>query len=293
VTVVIVELFESPSRVGHGPRNRYLTALERLTFAAMSQLFRDDDLGQKVAAAAASRPSCLGLGPDVPTRYLVTHVTSGSHAVGDCREWLATVVQLADQIGCPSLDAVLIQVDAALKGIRPGLLRATRLRNGAEQPPDGFARPRRPRGTQNRPARDLLARRAHEMKGLGRLRAEIARVRTEHGVEPVGASSSAQPPTRGGWAGLAQEFDREIDGWQRGEAPDRFDIAYPAWREWWRNKPRRQGRGRDPAKIEDSVRQTGKDLGQQYRKRAAVIRRLLLANLPDLSSTRVPGSPAP
>jgi hypothetical protein len=106
-------------------------------------------------------------------------------------------------------------------------------------------------------------------------------------VKLAGIHYGSWPSGRRGWAGLAHELDREIREWEAGRPPDRCDIAYPAWREWWRNKERRQGR--DRVVVEDSVRLAGEDLGQAYRKRAAEIRDLLRAYLPDLEGG---GSPA-
>jgi hypothetical protein len=285
--IEIIELFESPSRQGYGPQERQLTPIERLTFAAVELLYRDDLLGDRIRQASTRRPTCSGLHPAAPTRFLVDHVTQGSHAAGACRIWMAEVVAIARVAGIPSLDATLLQVEAARRGLRPGGGVATRL--GAADAPerDGSASPRRPAGIRHRPARDLLARRAHAAGGLVALRTQIATARQARGVKLAAIRQGSSPSGRRGWAGLAQELDREIREWEAGRPPDRCDIAYPAWREWWRNKVRRQGR--DRVVVEDSVRLAGEDLGQAYRKRAVEIRDLLRATLPDLDS---PGSSA-
>lgn len=285
--IEVIELFESPSRQGYGPQERRLTPIERLTFAAVELLYRDDLLGDRIRQASTRRPACSGLHPAAPTRFLVDHVIQGSHAAGACRTWMAEVVAIARVAGILSLDAMLFQVEAARHGLRPGRGVATRLGPADAPECDGGASPRRPVGIRNRPARDLLARRAHAAGGLVAFRARIATARRARGVKLAGIRQGCWPSSRRGWAGLAQELDLEIAEWEAGRPPDRCDIAYPAWREWRRNKERRKGR--DRVIVEDSVRLDAEDLGQAYRKRAAEIRDLLRATLPDLEDA---GSPA-
>jgi hypothetical protein len=269
--IEVVELFESPSRRGYGPQGRQLAPIEHLTFAALELLYRDDLLGERIRKASAWRPTCSGLHPAAPTRFLVDHVTHGGHAAGACRTWMAEVVAIARVAGIPSLDAMLFQVEAARRGLRPGRVANTRLRSA-----DAV---HELRGVRRRPTRDLLARRAHQAGSLAALRAEIAAcART-----PLAIRRPVVPrPGRYGWPLIAQEFDQEVDLWARGQEPDRRDITHPVWREWMR----RDRPDNDPVvtaeRLAESVRLAKEDRGQAYRKRAASIQRLLDEHLPDL-----------
>lgn len=270
--IEVVELFESPSRRGYGPQGRQLTPIEHLTFAALELLYRDDFLGGRIRQASAGRPTCSGLHPAAPTRFLVDHVTRGGHAEGACRTWMAEVVAIARVAGIPSLDAMLFQVEAARSGLRPGRVRNTRLRSANVVHKLG--------GVRRRPARDLLARRAHQASSLADLRAAIAACAqtplTIH--RPV-----VSRPDRHGWSLIAQEFDQEVHLWARDRRPDRRDITYPVWQEWRRRGDRPDN---DPVvtaeRLEESTRLAREDLGQAYRKRAASIEHLLNEHLPDL-----------
>ena len=164
--IEVIELFESPSRQGYGPQGLRLTPIERLTYAALELLCRDDPLWGRIRQASAGRPTCSGLHPAAPTRFLVEHVTRGGHAAGECRTWMAEVVAIARVAGIPSLDAMLFEVEATRTGLRPSLVRTTRLRSANAVHKLG--------GVRRRPARDLLARRAHQAGSLADLRAEIA-----------------------------------------------------------------------------------------------------------------------
>ena len=269
--IKVVELFESPSRRGYGPQGRGLTPTERLTFAALELLCRDDALGERIREVSARRPTCSGLHPDSPARSLVDHVTRGGHATGACRTWMAEMVAIARIAGIPSLDAMLFQLKAVRQGFRPGWVRNTRLR-----PADVVGEPS---GVRRRPARDLLARRAHQAGSLARFRAEIA----ECARKPLSIRRPVVPRSdRHGWALIAQEFDQEVDLWARGKNPNIHDITYPAWQEWTRRDRADNDRVVTAERLEESTRLANEDLGQAYRKRAASIERLLCEHLPDL-----------
>ena len=113
--VDVVELHESPSRQGYEPPGRRLSPAEKLTFAAMHLLSRDDELGERIREVARARPACAGLAPGVPTRFMVEHVTTGGHASGACRAWVAEVVE-----DLPLLDesnVVMTRIDVVATGL--------------------------------------------------------------------------------------------------------------------------------------------------------------------------------
>jgi len=271
----LVELTESPSRRGYGPQGRALSPADRLMLAAMELLYRDDDLVDQVRRLAAERPDCAVLTQrEMPTRLIVEHVSVGDHAVGVCRDWVAEAIGLCHALGCPSLDTLLAQVAYGSEGLRPGRLRATRLRPHAGSGRVSAGSPRRPMGTFNRPARNLLARRAHAVGGLEALRNRISAVRRAHGLEGPGRPTwTAQDPNRG-WNSLARELEAEIELWRDGHAPERRDITYPAWREW--------SRGRWRGNREQPLRAADDEVGRYLRRSSADIDSFLEATLPGL-----------
>jgi hypothetical protein len=277
-----VELPEAESCRGYGPEGRHLSATDTLTLASMDLLWRDDDIGIEVARLARERPSCEILDPMVPTRHAVEHARNAVREHADCLEWMRELVTVAWRLGCPSLDAMRWQVEAKDRQVRPGAMASTRLRQDRRPRADSPASVRRPQGTIDRPARDLLARRAHEAGGVAMLRRRITEVRQAQGTKLSDLGFVLEPVRRGGWAGIELEFDQLIDAWERRRRPARLDVTYPTWREWWRSPERRGGRGRDWVRLEDSARLEADDLGQTYRKGAARIRRLLEAELPDV-----------
>jgi hypothetical protein len=276
------ELPEAESRRGYGPKGRHLSATDTLTIASMDLLRRDDDIGIEVDRLARERPSCDLLDPMVPTRLAVEHARNAVREHPDCLEWMREVVAVAWRLGCPSLDAMRWQFEATARQIQPGVIASTRLRRDRRPLTGSPTSVRRPRGTIDRPARDLLARRAHEVGGVAMLRRCIAGVRQAQGTKLSDLGFVLEPVSRGGWAGIELEFDQLIGAWQSKRKPERSDVTYPAWKEWWRNPERREGRGRDWVRLEDSKRLEAEDLGQTYRKGARRIRRILTAGLPDL-----------
>ena len=277
-----LEIPEHEGRRGYGPQDRRLSPAEGLAFASMQLLYRDDELGIGIKRLSHERPTCPEIAWGVPTRSAVEHVRHASQKHKTCRVWLEELVKVARELGCPSLDLMLLQLEAATRGIHPGGIASTRLRSRSDRKPGDPASIRRQAGTIDRPARDLLARRAHAVGGVASLRSSIADARRSQGLEPVDLGFALQPVARGGWAGVEFEFDQLIGAWERGVEPHRRDVTYPTWREWWRNPERRDGRGRDRVRLEDSARLDADDLGQTYRKGAARIRKLLEAGLPDL-----------
>ena len=245
-------------------------------FAAMDLLHRDDDLIGRVRSHGLRRPACPVLAHvDMPTRWILDHVNRGDHATGYCREWVAHTIALCRALGCPSLDAMLAQVAWSREGVRPGKLRATRLRprDGSPDAPSGP--PRRPSGTMNRPARDLLARRAHAAGGLEALRTRIAGYRSKTGLGPAIKTTWGAKDSRSGWNSLAREMLAEEADWRDGVRPERRDIAYPAWLEWSRSEWRRTG--------EPRIRSADDEIGRYLRRRSAAIDSLLESTLPELT----------
>jgi hypothetical protein len=276
------ELPEHESRRGYGPTGRHLSAIDTLMFGSMRLLYRDDELGVEVHRLARERPSCGRLKPAVPTRFVVEHARSAVGVHHGCLVWLREVRAIALRLGCPSLDAVRWQLELSERRFRPGAMATTRLRRDPQPPPGAPSSVRRPGGTIDRPARDLLAWRAHQAAGIAMLCRRIAEIRPIQGTKPSDPGLVLEPVARHGWAGIELEFDQLIAAWERGIEPDRRDITFPAWREWWRTPERRGGRGRDRVRLEDSTRLEAEDLGQTYRKGAGRIRWILLSGLPDL-----------
>ena len=140
-------------RSGYRPEwVRGLSPLERLTDAAMSTLLRDRPMREQVARLAGERPPCLAAG--FPARLAVAH--ADAHASAGCRAWLNSTVALCREVGCPSLEAMLFQIEASSVGLSPGSVVYWGLRAHP-----GKAGPRRPVGQIDSPARLLLARRWH------------------------------------------------------------------------------------------------------------------------------------
>ena len=183
-----------------------MTPVERLTFAAMELLYRDDELVTRIEQLAERRPACPGLSADVPTRFVVKHGSGGDHPA--CHRWLREVVRVCRILGCPSLDTMLRQMVYLNEGLRPGRLRATRLRRPERDPHADSVK--RPRGTINRPARDLLARRAHGAGGLVALRSLVSVHRQRRGLEARGAATWGSDRRRRGWRTLALELEVEL-----------------------------------------------------------------------------------
>jgi hypothetical protein len=272
--VTVVDLHEDPSRRGYGPRDRRFTPVETLSFAAMRQLLLDDDLGQRYRALAASRPPCGSLDIGVPVRFIVSHAQAGRCHEPGCRRWVAVLVELARDTGCPDLWLIHEQVETAGLGLPPGQAMRTRLR-----PPPG-PRPKRPTGIRDRPAIGLLARRAYRVGSLAILRASIAVARRDQGIESGVVDRQPLETGRRGWPRLVLEMEVEIVAWEAGWVPPAADITFPAWEEWQRN-PRRR-RGRDRVVVEDSIRLAASDLGQSYRKAASRIELTVGVGLPSL-----------
>jgi hypothetical protein len=182
-----------------------LSATERLTVAALELLSRDPGWRSRLDRLASDRPSCpFRAGP---AKAAISHAgRERDDAHPTCGEWLARAATFSYDIGCPSLPALLGQMElkrtmsAPGRTYRYGSMVVHRLAADARRPP------RSRTGIIDKPAFLLLTRKWRGEPGDG------ARRRT---LEEV----------TGMWLDV-------VDDWLRDQTPDRRDISFPAWREW-------------------------------------------------------------